>query len=97
VKGMMPVILKERKAPDFIRSLEILLRRLPGTHSKRALIENDLVKRRAGFRGEEAVDYFLKDLAGFIILKDIRLSNGNGDFYQIDMLLLCPNFLLILN
>lgn len=90
------MILKERKAPDFIRSLEILLRRLPGTHSKRALIENDLVKRRAGFRGEEAVDYFLKDLAGFIILKDIRLSNGNGDFYQIDMLLLCPNFLLIL-
>lgn len=90
------MILKERKAPDFIRSMEVLLRRLPGTHSKRALIENDLVKRRAGFRGEEAVDYFLKDLAGFLILKDIRLSNGNGDFYQIDVLLLCSNFLLIL-
>lgn len=96
MKGLMTVILKERKAPDFIRSLEVLLRRLPGTHSKRALIENDLVRRRAGFRGEEAVDYFLKDLAGFIILKDIRLSNGNGGFYQIDVLLLCSHFLLIL-
>ncbi|WP_082919413.1 nuclease-related domain-containing protein [Cytobacillus oceanisediminis] len=47
-------------------------------------------------RGEEAVDYFLKDLPEFIIVKDTRLSNGNGDFFQIDMLLLCPIFLLIL-
>ncbi|WP_053433748.1 nuclease-related domain-containing protein [Sporosarcina globispora] len=72
------------------------MRRLPGTLSKRALIENDLSKRKAGLRGEEAVDYFLKELTGFMILKDIRLSNGNGDFYQIDMLLLCSNFILIL-
>lgn len=90
------MIVKERKVPDFIRSMEVLLRRLPVTHSKRALIENDLIKRRAGFRGEEAVDYFLKDLAEFMILKDIRLSNGYGGFYQIDVLLLCSNFLIIL-
>ncbi|TFI47936.1 NERD domain-containing protein [Diaphorobacter sp. DS2] len=96
MKGLMPVIVKERKVPDFIRSMEVLLRRLPVTHSKRALIENDLIKRRAGFRGEEAVDYFLKDLAEFMILKDIRLSNGYGGFYQIDVLLLCSNFLIIL-
>ncbi|WP_166672524.1 MULTISPECIES: nuclease-related domain-containing protein [Cytobacillus] len=42
------------------------------------------------------MDYLLKDLPEFIILKDIRLSNGNSDFYQIDVLLLCSNFLLIL-
>ncbi|WP_258759445.1 nuclease-related domain-containing protein [Cytobacillus firmus] len=90
------MIIKERKISNFILSMNALLRRLPLSHPKRGLIESDLTKRKAGIRGEEAVDYFLKDLPEFIILKDIRLSNGNGDFYQIDVLLLCSNFLLIL-
>ncbi|MDM5228507.1 nuclease-related domain-containing protein [Cytobacillus sp. NJ13] len=96
MKGLMPLIIKERKKSNFILSMNALLRRLPLSHPKRGLIESDLTKRKAGIRGEESVDYFLKDLPEFIIVKDIRLSNGNGDFYQIDMLLLCPNFLLTL-
>lgn len=96
VKGMMLLIIKERKKSDFILSMNALLRRLPQSHPKRGLIEGDLAKRKAGVRGEEAVDYFLKDLPGFILLKDIRHSNGTGDFYQIDVLLMCSNFLLIL-
>lgn len=90
------MIIKERKISNFIPSMNALLRRLPLSHPKRSLIESELTKRKAGNRGEEAVDYFLKDLPEFIIVKDVRLSNGNGDFYQIDILLLCPNFLLIL-
>ncbi|WP_394580688.1 nuclease-related domain-containing protein [Cytobacillus firmus] len=90
------MIIKERKKSDFILSMNALLRRLPQSHPKRGLIEGDLAKRKAGVRGEEAVDYFLKDLPGFILLKDIRHSNGTGDFYQIDVLLMCSNFLLIL-
>ncbi len=96
MKGMMHVIVKERKSPDFIQRMEALLRRLPASHSKRVLIENDLAKRKAGFRGEEAVDYFLKHLNEFTIIHDIRLAGGNDDFFQIDALLLYSNFILIL-
>ncbi|GLB59781.1 nuclease-related domain-containing protein [Cytobacillus sp. NCCP-133] len=95
VKGMMPVILKKRKSSDFIQSMEVLLRRLPGTHSKKTLIENDLAKRKAGFRGEEAVDYFIKDSKEITIVHDIRLSNG-AEFFQIDTMLISSNFILIL-
>ncbi|MBT2689049.1 NERD domain-containing protein [Bacillus sp. ISL-47] len=96
MKGMMHVILKERKTSDFILSMDALLRRLLGAHPKRVMIENDLAKRKAGDRGEEAVDYFLKDLTEFTVIHDLRLANGNDSFFQMDTLLLSSSFILIL-
>ncbi|CAM3477509.1 nuclease-related domain-containing protein [Cytobacillus oceanisediminis] len=87
--------LNKRTSPDFIQSLQALLRRLPGNHPKRALIEKDLAKRKAGYRGEEAVEYFIKSLTEFTVIHDIRLYSGT-EFFQIDTLLLSPSFILIL-
>jgi hypothetical protein len=91
----MHLLVKRRKSTDFIQSIDALLRRLPGNHPKRALIENDLAKRKAGYRGEKAVDYFINSLTEFTVIHDIRLYNGT-EFFQIDTLLLSPSFILIL-
>jgi hypothetical protein len=54
------LIVKERSTPIKITYLEALLRRLPYDHPKRSRIEEDLFKRRGGYRGEKALDQFLK-------------------------------------
>ncbi|PWW26167.1 hypothetical protein DFO73_111105 [Cytobacillus oceanisediminis] len=52
------MIVKERSTPIKITYLEALLRRLPYDHPKRSRIEEDLFKRRGGYRGEKALDQF---------------------------------------
>ncbi|MFC7371869.1 nuclease-related domain-containing protein [Fictibacillus iocasae] len=67
-------------------------------HKKRADIEEDLARSLAGYRGEQALHYdfqFLKQ-NHYSVLEDLRLENENGDFFQIDCLLLSPSYLLIL-
>ncbi|WP_394137600.1 nuclease-related domain-containing protein [Cytobacillus oceanisediminis] len=92
------MILKERSTPIKITYLEALLRRLPYDHLKRSRIEEDLFKRRAGYRGEKALDQFLINhplTDDFLILNDLRLSNGK-QYFQIDSLLINNQFALIL-
>lgn len=92
------MIIKERSTPIKITYLEALLRRLPYDHLKRSRIEEDLVKRRAGYRGEKALDQFLINhplTDDLLILNDLRLSNGK-QYFQIDSLLINNQFALIL-
>lgn len=53
------MIKKERKKPVKIKVLQAMLVRLPPTHATRPYIETELGKAVAGWRGEQAVDYFL--------------------------------------
>ncbi|MBY0123818.1 NERD domain-containing protein [Bacillus sp. S/N-304-OC-R1] len=91
------MIAKERTIPIKILASEALLRRLPADFVMRPLIEKDLAKRKAGFRGEVATDYYVHKLPKkeFTILHDLRLSNGQ-DYFQIDTLIISPTFALIL-
>ena len=91
------MIAKERTIPLRLIKLEGLLKRLPINHPKRPLIEQDLAKRKAGFSGEKASDYYVHKLPekDFIIFHDLRLQNGSH-FFQIDTLILHPTFALIL-
>ncbi|WP_180953490.1 nuclease-related domain-containing protein [Bacillus sp. T33-2] len=91
------MIAKHRTLPVSILKREALLRRLPANHPKYSVVEGDLYKRKAGFRGEEEVDYYLRQLPGknHMIYQDIRLPNGS-DHFQLDTLLVCRNFMLVI-
>ncbi len=68
------MIAKKRVVPLKIRQIEALLRRLPPHHPKIPLIEKDLIKRRAGYRGEKSVDYHLSFLPDeYLIFHGLRL------------------------
>ncbi|MFE8699485.1 NERD domain-containing protein [Cytobacillus sp. FJAT-54145] len=91
------MIVKKLELPIRIRKLEALLRRLSSTHHKRELIEADLAKIYAGYKGENSIQYFLDLLPKqeFFIFHDLRIPNENH-FFQIDILILSNSFILIL-
>ncbi|WP_052144744.1 nuclease-related domain-containing protein [Halalkalibacter okhensis] len=92
------IVKKERKIPLKILKLEALLRRLPAHHSIRNKIEEELKKRKAGYRGEQAIDYHLKTqpIDDGLILHDNRLKQGKDHFFQIDTLIVTTRFFMIL-
>ena len=91
------MILKERTVPLIIKKLEALLRRLPAEHAQRARIEEDLSKYKAGYQGEKSLDYHLSFFQKqIIILHDIRLSDDEKHFFQIDTMIISPKFIIIL-
>lgn len=75
--------------------LEALLRRLPSNHSKRKDIEEELAKSKAGFKGEQSIQFFLDYLSEYYIFNNLRLYDG-VHYFQIDFLLISPKFILIL-
>ncbi|OLS38865.1 hypothetical protein BTR22_04225 [Alkalihalophilus pseudofirmus] len=91
------MIAKPRIIPIHIDKLEALLRRIPAHHPKRPQIEADFAKRKAGYKGEFALDYHLSFLAPkeYIILHDLRLQSGDY-FFQIDTLILTSSYILII-
>lgn len=96
------MIKKELVKPQKIEKLEALLRRLHVEQSfeqqKRKKIEAELAKALAGYRGEKSIDYYLGFLQkeNFIIFHDLRLPFDENRYFQLDILLLSQNFLLIL-
>ncbi|WP_345242200.1 nuclease-related domain-containing protein [Pontibacillus salipaludis] len=82
---------KERRVPPIILQEQALLRRLPHLHPKRGDIEKSLIKRWAGYRGEQSLDYELKILPyrEYHIFHDLRLR-VYGSSFQIDTLILTP-------
>ncbi len=80
-----------------IKLLEALLRRIPQNHSKRSEIEVELSKYRAGFKGEQSLDYYLDFLPeqDFLILHGLRLPFKDYHF-QIDTLMLSRSFFLLI-
>ncbi|MGG3641280.1 nuclease-related domain-containing protein [Bacillus gobiensis] len=94
------MIIKERKYPISLQKLEAILKRLPKKASfsaKRALIEEEFLKQKAGYNGEQSIDYHLRLLPDkkYFILQDLRLANKYG-YFQIDTLILSQHFLVIL-
>ncbi len=93
----MYLIRKKRTVPIEILILEALLRRLQPDHPKIPQIQAELAKRKKGYRGELSLNYYLDliDTPEFLILHDIRLTDGKS-FFQIDTLMITPYFFLIL-
>ncbi|WP_170169184.1 nuclease-related domain-containing protein [Mesobacillus subterraneus] len=91
------MIVKRRTIPLRILVNEALLRRLPPNHPKRQEILKDLLIIRAGFKGEQDIDYYLSllDDNDFHIFQDLRIPQGSKHF-QIDLLLLSTKFILLI-
>jgi hypothetical protein len=92
------LFLNERTGPIKINQLIALLRRILKYHPKWSLIEQELYRRKAGLWGEREVDKKLKriDQDKYLIIRDLRLPNGDGTFFQIDTLVLSTSFILII-
>lgn len=91
------MVKKARVIPLRILILEALLRRLPANHPSRSKIEEDLIRRKAGFSGERTLDYYMRQLPynGHYIFQDLRLPLSNNAFFQIDSLLLSNRYFII--
>ncbi|MFC7394122.1 nuclease-related domain-containing protein [Scopulibacillus cellulosilyticus] len=91
------MIHKERNIPLRIVMNKALLRRLPKKHTKRSMIEADLIKRDVGFKGEQNFDFFLSHLpkSNYFILNDLRFPIDDY-IVQIDSLILSQSFTLII-
>ncbi|QED49512.1 nuclease-related domain-containing protein [Cytobacillus dafuensis] len=91
------MIAKERSIPLRILATESSLRRLPQNFDTRPLIEKDLSKRRKGYLGEVATDYYVNKLPNkeYTIFRNLRLQNGQ-EYFQLDTLMISSSFALIL-
>ncbi|MCA1029570.1 NERD domain-containing protein [Bacillus timonensis] len=90
------MIKKERDIPLKLRKLEALQRRLPKTHIKREEVDTQFARSKAGYLGEQSIDYHLDFLdKDYLILHDLRLFL-DPHYMQIDTLILTPSFFLIL-
>lgn len=91
------MLIKERKIPLVILILEALCRRLSPNHPKYQEIQEELGRRRAGFQGEVAFDYYLRFLPKdkYMILHDLNLPDGDYNC-QIDTLLISQEYALII-
>ncbi len=92
------MIIKPRTVPLALQQYQALERRLPANHPKMPLIQENLRKRLAGYKGECALDYPLSFLPEkkYSILHDVRLQ-ANGHFFQIDTILLSEMFIVLID
>ncbi|MFS0861207.1 nuclease-related domain-containing protein [Fredinandcohnia sp. 179-A 10B2 NHS] len=90
-------IIKHRTIPYRIIIDEVLLRRLTHGHNKLSVINEDLLNRRKGFKGEQNIDYYLQRMNKqyYMVFHDLRLTIGHATF-QIDTLLLSRFLALII-
>ncbi|MEI2666908.1 nuclease-related domain-containing protein [Rossellomorea sp. LJF3] len=91
------MICKELTPPIILEKTEALSGRIVQHHLKVPLIDKDLRKRRAGYKGESTVYYhltFLKDKR-YKIFYDVRLPILSNHF-QMDFLILTPFYILII-
>ena len=87
--------LKERVMPIKLQQLRALEKRLGRLSGK---MKDDIALYEAGYRGEQNLDYHLGFLGvnEFEIVHDVRISNGRGNYFQIDTLVLTAQFFVIL-
>lgn len=96
--GAILLIIKPRTIPLALQQYQALERRLPAHHPKMPLIQENLRKRLAGYKGECALDYPLSFLPEkkYSILHDVRLQ-ASGHFFQIDTVLLSEMFIVLID
>ena len=98
MKEVIDLIKKERRKPIRMLKLEALLRRLPAGHPARGKIEEELAGRMAGYKGEQAIDYYLRLLPSdrYLIFHGLRLPGMNDTYFQMDTLMVTSRFMVIL-
>lgn len=95
-KDVSVIILKERTSPILIDGLKAAIKRTPNHHPAFPKIQAQLVNVQAGFGGEQELDRVLRHYQfpeETYILNDLSLSSSS--LFQIDTVILTPEFALI--
>ena len=91
------LIKKPCKKPIKMLKLEALIRRLPLNHPKQNYLTSDYRKILTGHKGELAIGAELHDLPKKThIFHDLRLHHEGTRFFQMDLLLLSTNLMVII-
>jgi len=93
------MIKKQREKSHKLLTHEAAMRRVPKSHPKYPILEQEHGKLSYGHKGEEALDFFLTFLPNdnYLILNSLRLEDPKGRYFQIDSLLLAPTHCIILD
>lgn len=91
------MIKKPCKKSNKLLKLEALSRRLPQHHPKQKYVTSDYRKTLTGHKGELTIGDELQFLPGtFHIFHDLRLHHDGTRFFQMDLLLLSKNLIVII-
>ncbi|RDI41614.1 nuclease-related domain-containing protein [Falsibacillus pallidus] len=84
--------------PLYLNRLFALERRLTPNHPRLSEIKREAAIRHAGFNGEKSMTYHLRhlDKQEYNVMGSIRLKGRHGYYFQMDNLIITPNFLVIL-
>ncbi|WP_417898891.1 nuclease-related domain-containing protein [Bacillus haimaensis] len=93
------MIKKPREKSVRLLTVEAGSRRVRSDHPKYPLIEAELGRLQAGYRGEQAMDYYLTFLPAenYQILHGLRLEDHKSRYFQMDTVLLSPSHCLLLD
>ena len=96
-KGSDIMLIKQRENSMLLAQLESLDRRLSAHHNLKEKVQTDWRMRKSRVRGEKEIEFPLRFLGeqDYLILHNLRLHDQNG-FFQMDTLILCERFILIL-
>ncbi|MDM5317928.1 nuclease-related domain-containing protein [Fictibacillus sp. b24] len=85
------------KTPPIVTKLSKLIRRIPQNHIKQKLLQEQLRNYSSGHTGEKSLDYFYRYLpkTNMNLLHGIRILHDHY-YFQMDTLILTPNFITIL-
>lgn len=89
--------MKNREPSKYLNKLETLNRRLILNHPNRSWVEEEYKRQKAGFKGEQELDYYLSFLPkkDSITLPNIRLQQKDSDyFFQLDSVALTTKCIL---
>ncbi|WP_163971138.1 NERD domain-containing protein [Oceanobacillus halotolerans] len=91
------MIIKSHDFPCQLLQTEALDRRLPSYHPQKDNVSSKAKILRAGFHGEQSLDFPLSFLPKdkYLIFHNLRIPDSSG-FFQLDALILSPYFILII-
>lgn len=95
--GLVYLIAQEIRITPRMEKLEVLIKRLGNTHPKWPETAAEYNRRMAGYRGEKSLDFHLSMLSDskYLIFHGLRLLYRQF-YFQIDILLLCSSFAMVL-
>lgn len=89
--------MKNSVLPILMLKREALLRRISPSHPEFEMVAEDLRIAKTGYSGEQSLDYHLQLLdKEYLHFYDLRLPSENGQYFQIDILLLAAERIILL-
>ncbi|WP_408006688.1 nuclease-related domain-containing protein [Pseudalkalibacillus sp. A8] len=88
---------KPKRLPIYLEQLMALVNRTPLNHPSLQYIVENLMKSKAGYKGEKMLEYYLRRIPhnDYYIFHDLRLPS-KMDYFQIDILLVSLKMIILI-